>query len=92
MTKVYRVYDDEWEQPMGEIQIREFAISQVYNSPDDFLPENINFLNTDEKETLVNLANKILNSPNLIPNTLTMKEVKLILTERCFDIEELNIY
>ena len=92
MTKVYRVYDDEWEQAMGEVQIREFAISQVYNSPDDFLPENINFLNTDEKEKVVNLANKILNSPNLIPNTLTMEEVKLILTERCFDIEELNIY
>ena len=90
--EIFRVYDDEWEQVMGETQIREFAISQVFNSPDDFLPENINFLNTDEKERLVELANKILNNPNLLPSELTMEEVGLILTERCFDTEEVEVY
>ena len=29
---------------------------------------------------------------NFNAKDLTMKEVKLILTERCFDIEELNVY
>ena len=87
---IYKVCDDEWEQVMGETQIREFAISQVHNAPDDFLPENIDMV--EDKERLIELAGKILNSPNLSPNILTMKEVELILTERCFDIEELNIY
>ena len=75
---------------MGETQIREFAISQVHNSSDDFLPENIGVV--EDKERLIKLAEKILNSPNLLPSILTMKEVELILTERCFYIEELNIY
>ena len=38
---IYKVFDDEWEEIMGDTQIREFAISQVCNCPDDFIKENI---------------------------------------------------
>ena len=89
-NKVYRVSDDELDEIMGETQIREFAISQVHNCSDDFIAENICMV--DEVNKLVEVAQRILNNPNLLPSSLTMKEVELILTERCFDIEELNIY
>lgn len=89
---VYKVYDDEWEEIMGEGQIREFAISQVCNCPDDFLEENIYQVEGKDKEKLIEVANKILNTRNFMASDLTANEVSLILTERCFDVEKLNIY
>ena len=92
MKNVYKVSDDEFEEIMGEGQIREFALSQVQNCPDDFLEENINQVEDKDVKKLVKLADKILTSPNFVASSLTEKEVTLILTERCFDIEKLNIY
>ena len=89
-NKVYKVYDDELEMVYGETQIREFAISQVFNCPDDFLKENIT--QVEDKDRLVKLAEEITNNKNFDTKDLTMKDVRLILTERCFDIEELDIY
>ena len=89
---VYRVHDDEWEGIMGEGQIREFAISQVCNCPDDFLEENIFMVKGKDKEKLLEVANKILNTRNFFASDLTAKDVELILTERLFDVEKLNIY
>ena len=91
MTNIYKVSDDEWEEIMGEEQIREFAISQVFNSPDDFLKENVEFF-TDDKETqdrIVKLANKITDEDY---TDLTIEEITLILNNRCFEVEKLNIY
>ena len=92
MANIYKVYDDEWEEIMGEGQIREFALSQVHNCPDDFLEENINQVEDKDKERLLDVVNRILNNRNFFAHDLTAKEVSLILTERCFDIEKLNIY
>ena len=92
MTNVYKVYDDEWEEIMGEGQIREFALSQVRNCSDDFLEENINQVEGKDKEKLLEVVNRILNSRNFFAHYLTIKEASLILTERCYDIEKLNIY
>lgn len=93
MTKpIYKVYDDEWEQIMGEGQIREFALSQVWNCSDDFLEENINQVEGKDKEKLIEVVNRILNNRNFFAYDLTAKEVGLILTERCFDVEKLNVY
>ena len=91
-NKVYKVYDDELELVYGETQIREFAVSQVWNCPDDFIKENI--FQTEEKDVdrLVKLAERISSNENFDVKDLTMKDVRLILNERCFDIEELDIY
>ena len=91
-NKVYKVYDDELELVYGETQIREFAVAQVWNCPDDFLEENIFQAEGEDKDRLVKLADEINSNENFDVKNLTMKEVKLILTERCFDIEELDIY
>ena len=91
-NKVYKVYDDELEMVYGETQIREFAVSQIYNCPDDFLEENMFQTEGEDKDRLVKLAEEINSNENFDVNNLTMKEVRLILTERCFDIEELDIY
>ena len=91
-NKVYKVYDDELEMVYGETQIREFALSQVWNCPDDFLEGNINQAEGEDKDRLVKLAEEINSNENFDVKNLTMKEVRLILTERCFDIEELNVY
>ena len=91
MANIYRVYDDEWQEIMGEGQIREFALSQVRNCPDDFLAENINQVEDKDKERLLDVVNRI-NGRNFFAYDLTAREVGLILTERCFDVEKLNIY
>ena len=92
MAQTYKVSDDEWEQIMGEEQIREFALSQVQDYPDYFTKENISQVEGNNKVKLMELANKILNTRNFMPHNLTAKDVELILTERCFDVERLNIY
>lgn len=93
MTKpIYKIYDDEWEAIMGERQIKEFALSQVQNCPDDFLEENISQVEGKDKEKLLEVTDRILNSRNFFANDLTAKEVGLILTERCYDVEKLNVY
>lgn len=92
MANIYRVYDDEWQEIMGEGQIREFALSQVQDCSDDFLEENINQVEGKDKERLIELTHKILNTRNFMAYDLTAKEVGLILTERRFDVEKLNIY
>lgn len=92
MAQIYKVSDDEWEQIMGEGQIREFALSQVQNCSDDFLEENISQVEGNDMKKLIEVANKILNTRNFMPSDLTAKDVELILTERCFDVERLNIY
>ena len=92
MAQIYKVSDDDWEAIMGEGQIREFAVSQVQNCSDDFLEENISQVADEDISKLIEVADKILNSENFMASELTYKEVELILTDRCYDIEKLNIY
>ena len=89
---IYKVYDDEWEAIMGEGQIREFALSQVQNCPDDFLEENIFIVKGKDKDKLLEVTSRILNNRNFFANNLMGREVELILTERCFEVEKLNVY
>ena len=91
MANIYKVSNDEWEEIMGEGQIREFALSQVQNYPDDFIEENINQVDNKDKDKLLDVVRRI-EGRNFFAHDLTAKEVGLILTERCFDIEKLNVY
>lgn len=89
--KIYRVYDDEWSGIYGKKQLLQFAESQVYNASDDFIEENLN-LNDKQDRRILKLANKILNS-TLSENILTtVEQAKLILGHRYFEIEEIEVY
>ena len=89
--KAYKVHDDEWETIYGFGQLKEFAISQVYNSPDDFLKENVAYFTDNEEiqDKIVKLANKITEEDY---TDLTMEEITLILNNRSFDIDEITLY
>lgn len=88
MTKVYRVSDDEWEEIMGDEQIREFAVNQVCDCPDDFLEDNIKGYYENE-QGILDLADRILNKGY---TNLTLEEVNMIFNVRCFEYKELNIH
>lgn len=85
--KIYRVFDDVWEQVMGEGQVCEFAISQVYNCPDDYLVDNLEGYVDNAKE-ISTIAFNILN----LKETITFEQAKMLLNARCFDLEEIEVY
>ena len=91
MKKVFKVYDEEWEAIVGEVQLREFAVQQVQCSPDDYIEENIWQAKDEDKPMLLEVVQRIWDN-KVEPKDLTDKEVELILTERSYEIEELNIY
>lgn len=91
--KVYKVYDydDGFEIIVGEKQLCEFAESQVYNAYDDFIDENLSD-NDENKKTIIELVKKISESDIDTCVVETFEQAKMLLTVRCYDIEELNVY
>lgn len=85
--KIYRVFDDTWEQVMDEGQVCKFAISQVYNCPDDYLAENLKDC-VDNAEEVSTIAFNVLN----LRETITFEQAKMLLNARCFDLEEIEVY
>ena len=88
--KVFKVYDDEWSEIMGRQQLKEFAISQVWNCPDDFIRENLE-ITVEEKDLdkILKISKEILEQD--CPK-LSLKDAKLLLMARCFDVEEVELY
>lgn len=86
--KIYKVYDDEWQDIMGIEQLKDFATEQVLNSEDDFLQDNLES-HEDNWREILELANKILNERYRIQ---TLEEINLVFQVRFFDIEELEVY
>ncbi len=91
--KIFRVYDDEWEQIMGEGQLKEFVISQVWNCPDDYLKENLEYtLDSTQIDKVLELSDMIQKCDDENYPTLSLDDIKLLLSARCFDLEEIEIY
>ena len=91
-TTIYKVYDDEWSEIMGEGQLKEFACSQIDNAPDDFEEENIWNLTKDEVKKVLGIVKTYWNTT--FPNfpAITKEEAILLLTVRNFDIDEIEVY
>ena len=93
MTRVFKVYDDEWEATMSEQQLKEFAVEQVECSPDGFMEGSFYFLTGKDKEVVTELAKKIRDAEGCFKaNSLTVEEAMLIIVESMHTVDELNIY
>lgn len=91
--KVFKVYDDEWEQIVGEGQLKEFVISQVWNCPDDYLKENLEYtLDSTQVDKVLELTDMIQKCNNENYPELSLEDIKLLLSARCFDLEEIELY
>ena len=91
--KVFKVYDDEWEQIVGEGQLKEFVISQVWNCPDDYLKENLEYtLDSTQVDKVLELSDMIQKCNDENYPTLSLEDIKLLLSARCFDLEEIELY
>lgn len=86
--KVYKVFDEEFEQLVGEKQLNDFAISQVYNCYDEYLEEYI-------EEIFVNSAEILELTKQIVENkleVLTVEQSKTLLHIRGFEVEEIEVY
>lgn len=97
---VFRVYDDEWEQVMGTMQIRKFAFEQTTcfldcNSDEEVEDEIEGAITLGKRE----IARKFIKGVQ--DGTITSKNYAKHLNEddaievlklRYFDVEELNVY
>ena len=91
--KVFKVYDDEWEQIVGEGQLKEFVISQVWNCPDDYLKENLEYtLDSTQVDKVLELSDMIQKCNDENYPALSLEDTKLLLNARCFDLEEIELY
>lgn len=84
---IYKVFDEEFEEIMGEQQLSKFAISQVYNCYDEYLEEYI-------EETFANSAEILKLTKQIIENklgVLTVEQSKIILNLRGFEVEEIEV-
>lgn len=82
--KVFRVYDDDWQDIFGIKQLKEFATEQVLNCSDI---QNIADSFYDKRTQ--NLVNKIIEKNYKIK---TMKEVNIILNLRDYEIDTIIVY
>lgn len=85
---IYRIFDEEYECIAGEQQLSEFAMEQVFNSPDDFEKDELESC-FEEYDSIYELAQKVL-SKEL--TELTVEQAMTILHVRCFEVEKLNVY
>lgn len=91
---VFRVFDDEWEDIMGDTQIREFAIDQLCDKYNDFIEES----EIDEEyhdKKLVDEIKKIYDNfinDNKDMKDLTMENINSIFNAFYFDYEEIEVY
>ena len=79
--KIYKVYDDEWEDIMGNKDLQDFALMQLMNKYDD--------LDSDDKtKDLKKIARKVFKNDY---TDLTMDEIDVIFATFDFEYEELYI-
>lgn len=92
--KVYKVYDDQWEGIMGSGQLKEFCYDQTH----EFLNAYEEEYDKDSIESLSDLAKNVIEDiktgvteDSFVDNVGVGVAIEL-LTLRCFDVDELNIY
>lgn len=101
-TIIYKVYDDEWSEIMGEGQLKEFAVYQTvmnydYTS-DEELHENINtYVEKDKQARIKEILDRLYDKNNTesdedFAKTLTVEEAKDLLKLRYFDVDEIEVY
>lgn len=89
VTKVYKVYDSEWEDIMGDEQIREFAINQLLDKAEDYIYEHEMFYGSNgTADRLKELYDKVVGEHY---TNLTMKEIELVFNLFDFQYEELCV-
>lgn len=87
---IYKVYDDEWEDLMGDEQIREFAILQLCDKAEDFIAEaQEGYQDEAEGKAIETLYNKVVNEDY---TNLTMDEIELVFRVFDFDYDRVYIY
>ena len=90
MTNVYKVFDDEWEQLMGDTQIREFALNQLCDKAETFIKEaQEGYQDEEEVKAIETLYNKVINEDY---TNLTMDEVELVFMVFDFNYDRVYIY
>lgn len=90
---IYRVYDpywndedDKWEEVMGDMQIREFALNQLGDKGEDFIYD-------EEGEPICEKIKKIFDKiDDIKEEDLTMEEVDTIFEAFNFKYEKLDVY
>ena len=90
--KVYRVYDSEWEEVMGEEQIKEFALDQLGDKFDDLMDDILIDESYWDKEFVKNMRELGCKVYDRKDENLTMKDIDLIFKAFDFKYEELNIH
>ena len=101
-TTIYKVYDDEWSEIMGEGQLKEFAVYQVVMNydyvSDEELEDDIELNVTEDKQAEVReILNNLYNENNKMSDedfakTLTIEQAKELLKIRYFDVDEIEVY
>ena len=101
-TTIYKVYDDEWSEIMGEGQLKEFSVYQAVMNydyvSDEELEDDIELNVTEDKQAEVReILNNLYNENNKMSDedfakTLTIEQAKELLKMRCFDVDEIEVY
>lgn len=88
--RVFRVFDDEWEQIMGEEQLKGFAYERILNS--NLLDEK-ELQDEDEVNGISSKAIlEIIRESNMRGGVQSIDSAIMLLNYDCYDIEVLNIY
>ena len=86
--KVFKVFDEEWEEIMGRKQLIEFVTYQIQ---DNFIMEDIENKDSDlyayTEDVPTDLVKKVLEG-----GKITLEEAIKLLPVRAFDITELELY
>lgn len=86
--RIFKIYDEEFEQIVGQKQLKEFAVEQVQNASDDYLAENLDMTNPN-MERIVKKAEEILTDKYCL---ITIEQAKQIIAVRNFEIEEIEVF
>ncbi len=101
-TTIYKVYDDEWSEIMGEGQLKEFAIYQIVMNYDSDVDEELidaveTYISEDKQAKVKEILDNLCNEGNKISDedfakTITIEQAKDLLKLRYFDVDEIEVY
>ena len=87
-TKVFKVFDDEWEEIMGEGQLKEFATNQACEINLEELKEDAEVKGVDVDKDIIELVEKV----NKGYQIKTIEEIEKVFEYRYFDYIELEVF
>lgn len=101
-TTIFRVYDDEMEEIMGNRQLRKFALYQLKEYCDMLTDEEIKdeieiCVSEDKKDRIKEIITDFFNFENKYTEEnyatkISVKDAIELLKLRCFHVEELKVY